>query len=288
MEQDVAFDVTESAVWSAPNTHHLKIGGFDLPVFICHYRPNTERRAYLEASGLEPNFVTDFDKEEIADQYTTTDDLGLRQAQDAIVGPILPTMHFNIMLANSKPGETLPTASIYNQIYDLADNPEWRAKAALKPTRSPAEISLFLKHIQALRWFASTEASWGLIAEDDIILKEDSLTRLGWLLEELSDSIDYVDLGGGANLRPDAAYRRLPHTRTRTFVIDPPSSRTTCAYLVNRRFASKVVAEDHDPVVPIDWYYNYLMWAHDARALWAEPPLFVHGSEQGFYKSNIR
>lgn len=270
-------------------TSYLSVGDFVLPVYVCHYHKNVERLAYIESLGLAANIVREFDKEQIQAHYESWDFDAHEAERRHAMRTILPTLQFNgHLLANIDRGQITPTNQVYNAIHAQMDDAAWVERQLARPRLRIAEISLFLKHMHALRGFAQTSCEWALVMEDDVIFRDDSLATLATLLAELPVDADYVDLGGGAGLKPETAFRRLPGKQLSTYLIDPPSSRTTCAYLISKRFARAILSRPVEPLLPIDFQFNFFMAEHGAKVLWLEPTLFIHGSEFGYYGSNLR
>ena len=41
-------------------------------------------------------------------------------------------------------------------------------------------------------------------------------------------------------------------------------------------------------IMPIDWQYNYLFKINNFKVAWSDPPAFIHGSQDIYYKSSIQ
>jgi GR25 family glycosyltransferase involved in LPS biosynthesis len=263
---------------------HMKYYNF----YICHYKKNVERLKYLNSLQMDFQLIADFDREEInMDEMIHPDHGEVLRGQ---LKQIQYVLKFNEHLAHaSKKNQQISAGQIYNSLYRSKEIDSWLNIVSANLSLRSAEVSLFLKHLQALKCFAaSSSTNWALIAEDDIVLKDDSLQRLDALVAVIPDPIDYIDVGGGAGLKSEPAFRLLSPEIEGLYLIDPPSSRTTCAYLVSRKFAEKILSTSHQPTMPIDWYLCYLMQLYSAKTCWVEPPIFIHGSEQGYYGSNLR
>jgi len=41
-------------------------------------------------------------------------------------------------------------------------------------------------------------------------------------------------------------------------------------------------------IMPTGWQFNYLFQKHNFKVSWAEPPAFIHGSQNESYQSTIQ
>jgi GR25 family glycosyltransferase involved in LPS biosynthesis len=257
-------------------------------IYICHYGKNLERLKYLDGLQIDFQLIRDFDPGEIkpAEANQPDDSRTLFEQLDRIKY----VLRFNGQLAlASQKNRRISPNQIYHSLQKSEDTGSWLNAVFAGLKLRPAETSLFLKHLAAWRSFGSSQSDhWALIAEDDVVFKDDSLQRLNELVAAIPGHVDYIDVGGGAGLKPEPAFGLLSPEIKGLYLIDPPASRTTCAYLINRKFAEKIASTSHPPLMPIDWYLNYLMQVHSAKVCWLEPPVFIHGSEQDYYGSNLR
>jgi GR25 family glycosyltransferase involved in LPS biosynthesis len=120
------------------------------------------------------------------------------------------------------------------------------------------------------------------VLEDDVVLREDSLEKLGDLIRCLPETWDYVDLAGGAGLY----IREEQPIAENLYRMDPPRCRTVCGYLITRRLCERVLQIDCPITMPIDWQLNSFLLTLQAQVLWAEPSIFIHGSERGYYTNS--
>jgi hypothetical protein len=95
-------------------------------------------------------------------------------------------------------------------------------------------VSVSLKHRAAWELIAKGTAEWCVLAEDDAIFRENSLEELLELVTTLPPDADYVDVAGGATLRPRIGNRQV---NGRFFEIDPPRDRTAAVPLSGARSA---------------------------------------------------
>lgn len=147
---------------------------------------------------------------------------------------------------------------------------------------SDGEISVILKHYYALSRIAQGNNSYGLIAEDDVVLKDNSKRLLYKSLEELKEvDGDYLDLAGGCGLRALG----LESSRNISN-IKPANTRTNACYVVSKHLATLLVESFLPFVHPIDWHLLYLLNYHNVdKCYWSIEEVFIHGSEYGRYSS---
>ena len=161
--------------------------------------------------------------------------------------------------------------------------------AAFTPGRmSVNNLSLNLKHIHAWRLLNQTEAQWGLVMEDDIIFKDDSVASIHNLFRVIPEEIDYIDIAGGCGLYPTGPrFKSMPIPSL--FYNLLPSTRTTCCYIINRRLSLRLIELNLPLIFPIDFQLNYAFSLLNPLVAWCSPELVIHGSEHGFYPtSNVR
>lgn len=149
-------------------------------------------------------------------------------------------------------------------------------------------LSLNLKHIRAWHLLSEGGTPWGLVMEDDIIFREGSIASILNLLEVIPDQIDYVDVAGGCGLHPNGS--RFRHLLVPGLYQDLlASTRTTCCYIISRRFAQKLLELRLPLLFPIDFQLNYAFSLVTPFVAWCSPELVIHGSEHGYYpSSNVR
>lgn len=159
------------------------------------------------------------------------------------------------------------------------------------------ETAVTAKHILAWQLFLETDAHHLLCCEDDLIFRDDSVTRLTGLLDSLAGrdaDLLYCDLAGGLEIEV-LDVGRLVETRTgdRT-VYRPPTTNTACAYLLSRglaaEFMRQITLRPKLRLVGIDWMMNAMFMDLvgrdvDASAIHFSPTLFGHGTFSNDYIS---
>lgn len=156
-----------------------------------------------------------------------------------------------------------------------------------------AEISLSMKHKYALGHFlVYSQKPYCLILEDDALIRESSLEVLDSLCNSPHTSVEdgtllYADLSLGCNMRISELAERGDSVYGQFHAYTPlyPSSRTTCAYLVNREMAVFFLSLFYDKyLAPIDIELMFAMTQArilkiNQKCIWIEPEVFSHGSE---------
>ncbi len=154
------------------------------------------------------------------------------------------------------------------------------------------EIVVTHKHIHALKQFLESGSEWALIAESDAIVLPDSHAKIQDLLNsklfQMPDFPVYVNLAGGLvldDLGVELAEWRELHLSSPT----PPSSNTSCAYLINRltavRAENTLLLYPHLQLLGVDWMWNEVLHDGQVTTLHHIPPLLQHGSLQGMTES---
>jgi len=247
--------------------------------FLIHYTKLSDRLenalSVLAEIGLSPEVVSCWDGDNlywINDGYSFSELLWLRH-----VIPVAP-----ILLANA--GNSIDPA-LEQVLHELINMPV-QARTMLPGWMHPrslskGEMSVLLKHYYAISRIALGEFTYGLIAEDDIVLHHSSRESFYQTYTEFCNlDGDYLDLAGGCGLvSTDTSYNYVS-------LISPPSTRTNACYLLSKRLA-KLIVEKFFPIsLPIDWHLLYLLNSIDVHGCyWSKQECFIHGSESGVYKS---
>jgi hypothetical protein len=255
------------------------------PFFILHYKKNLDRKTYLEralAGRIAPIWVEAMDQGEFALDQVYTFDAGLFFQQIMSIK--------DCMIAGTlKQGrmKDWPWTECVRLVRDLNLTAEqilkdhsWLAPQPL----SPGEVSLILKHRLAWEAIAAGESDYAIVAEDDVVLLDNSLEYLSVILKLLPPDFDYVDLAGGVGLFPARGDRVV---NAYFFEITPPRDRTSCCAIVRKRFAQRALGVDSRIVLGSDWMLTYLFDQIGAKVYWVDPLVFGHGSQMKIYRSNL-
>ena len=269
----------------------------------CFHEPNLSRKSILESHlqlfGASHNVVT----------VGNPDNPKARSLIDSIQQKLsyksgshdefVHVLVFNLLLSRAS---TLPDSRniLQRDLSKSANRLVAHAGAEIKWARPRplrlAEISLAMKHKYAMSLFlAQGVAEYCIILEDDAVVQEGTENILHSLIKHLDGYSSnayykYIDLGSGCNMNLSHINEAPSLQMGYTNLYSPlyPSSRTTCAYLVNRKMAQYFLKlYGYLYTAPIDleltFALNTLSQSISIRkhlqCLWAEPEIFVHGSE---------
>lgn len=149
---------------------------------------------------------------------------------------------------------------------------------------SPSELSCYHNHLAAFERIVASGKDFALVVEDDIVLLERSVPILRRTLQSQPRQWDVVDIVGGVNMAPRGG---MPAVNAMFYRVLPPRDRTSCGYLISRRFCIKVLEILREPVLPIDWAMSHAMARTQAVVYWSYPTAFVHGSKAGHYPETV-
>ncbi|MDD4600556.1 hypothetical protein SDC9_13774 [bioreactor metagenome] len=262
----------------------------DYAFFIMHYKKNIERRNYIFENFVTNDksirWITDYDREQIDDSL---DDLYCFNHDNwyEIVGQQLPILVAHRFGLNPNYRKT-PWTPLIRRIEEIIRQNTPEKVIQEFPQFMPRklktfEISLLLKHRAAFKDIVANHYKFGIILEDDFILKETSLTALKNLISCGITDWDFIDLAGGAELTPREQDKEvIPGL----FSMLPPRTRTTCGYMISNRLCREITNLDPPLTAPCDWELTYFLQRFQAKAFWTMPTLINHGSEMKFYQSN--
>jgi hypothetical protein len=255
------------------------------PFYILHYKKNLDRKAYLGralAGRIAPIYIEAMDQGEFPLEDVYRFDAGLFTEQ-------IKSIKDCMIAGTLKQGrlKDWAWADCVRLVANLNLTPEqtFRDHPWLKPQPlTPGEVSLILKHKLAWQYIASGESGYAIVAEDDLVLFDHSLSYLSRILASLPGDFDYIDLAGGAGLFPGRGDRVV----NRFFCeIAPPRDRTSCCAILSKSFVRKLLQADQQIVLGFDWMLTYLFNLTAAKVYWAEPLVFGHGSQMQVYRSNL-
>jgi hypothetical protein len=154
-----------------------------------------------------------------------------------------------------------------------------------------SQLELILMHIKAIKAGYDSNSPWILILEDDARISEKVKVDIESICKMYQkEKTILINLNSGANMH---------HTRSDPkpdqfgiYRVRPIGVRCTTSYLINRETAKKLLSlfEYHKPQdwLPIDVQIQIAVQKLKGKTYWQDPPIFIQGSEDGTYLSNLR
>jgi GR25 family glycosyltransferase involved in LPS biosynthesis len=156
---------------------------------------------------------------------------------------------------------------------------------------SPSEISLFCKHIEAIKQHYSCNSNNLLcVYEDDSVFCDYFIENLNIYLEQLKDERWDIFCGG------ECCNMHIPVTNPGQFVYDTRPQlkaaygRGTVFYIIHPRNVKKIIEYFEDCSIisePYDHWLNKFIWEYDLNTYWGEPVLVFQGSEKGLFNGSV-
>lgn len=141
-------------------------------------------------------------------------------------------------------------------------------------------FSLTLSHLNIYMDIIRNNYSTCLILEDDAVFSEDFLLELPQIVEE-SKHYDFSFLSDCCSLHKEKT--------SDIYLYESDTSRGGCGYLVTNNISFKNMMKNPMPITDvIDWHLNNIKKVNNLKYSWCEPPVIVQGTENNFYKSNLR
>jgi hypothetical protein len=147
-------------------------------------------------------------------------------------------------------------------------------------------------HMLAIKKGLESNTDWILVIEDDSIFEIADFKRVYQIAEHFNSAEPiWINLNDGAGLLRTKSDKLLNFEGL--FRVKPPAVRCSSAYLVSATFAKlflDLVNKWGLPDwLPIDYIFHVAMRRiKGVKTFWQEPPIFLQGSENGFYKSGLR
>jgi hypothetical protein len=144
---------------------------------------------------------------------------------------------------------------------------------------NPSQICITIEHIETYRDIVNNsinENDWYLILEDDAVFCNDFIDLLNKYLENVPKDAEYLDISDYFTINSlDMWVRNY-------------STRTNCAYLINKKTCSKLL----QTIIPfekaIDHELNKQFELHDIKTYWSNVSLVHHGSGSNYIPSYIQ
>lgn len=286
-------------------------------IYICHHKPNANRLSYLKkALSLSPFSVRFVTVGLPGDENRRFNQI--KQDVDSLSHIYSDICHVSadIFAACQEAvahNQGLLDVEIYTKSLIALRYSGWPNKdcihflpAWLRSRKlSNSEISINLKHRYALsKLLQCQHEDSAIIVEDDIIFHSDSFSLLRSIVNKVQSlSLHcagpvYIDIGGGCGLHAHGVeyvhctHNHIPSVRNQRIKLTQPvlpTSRTMCAYIVNKKFAEAFFKLLPSPCAPIDFEITYCMnMMKSILCFWLDPPIVGHGSQNGSYTRSIQ
>lgn len=150
------------------------------------------------------------------------------------------------------------------------------------PMLTVAEISVYLKHLEAFRHIGGHEEARGFVIEDDAVFPADFAATFDLYRSSLNVPFDLVFFGAcAAVVEPPAegGPRFVEQHRTRSM----------SGYLITSSAARRLLAAlAGQPILqPIDHAVTRILREGGYNVLWSQPPLILNGSETGRFRHSL-
>ena len=132
-----------------------------------------------------------------------------------------------------------------------------------------AQICITIEHIETYRHIVNTSLNdndWHLILEDDAIFCKNFLEHLNHYMNNIPDNAEYLDICDYFTINSSNMWERNNFTRT------------TCAYLINKKTCEKILKTIIPFEKAIDHELNKQFQIHDIKTYWSNKSLIHHGS----------
>jgi hypothetical protein len=143
---------------------------------------------------------------------------------------------------------------------------------------NPSQVCITIEHIETYREIIKNSINdndWYLILEDDAIFYDNFIENINTILEDIPDDAEYLDISDYFTIESNNLWEKK-HT-----------TRTTCAYLINKKTCEKLLTT----IIPfnkaIDHELNTQFQIHDMKVYWSSKSLVNHGSGNVYRGSYI-
>lgn len=153
-----------------------------------------------------------------------------------------------------------------------------------------SELSCSIKHLEALKQIEMNNYEFSLILEDDVIpTKQNFIENINYLIEKKSNwDVLFIGQGIGKKFKNEKiGYRRfLPFKKI--FKMNHPATNCLEAYIIKKESISKIL-EDLIPInLVIDWELAFQFFKKEMKIYWSKDNIFIQGSKNNVYKSELR
>lgn len=146
---------------------------------------------------------------------------------------------------------------------------------------NPAQICITIAHLEIYKQIIKSGYTNCLILEDDALLHEDFGNKLELYMKHLPHDYNLAFINDGCNLHasnivPDTLWYRANSTRT------------CCAYIINKHTCELLLKKSIPFTKAIDWELNIQIIANNLIVYWAEPTLVHDGSGSVYGNSYVQ
>tara|TARA_B100001996_G_scaffold373288_1_gene350619 strand:- start:770 stop:1468 length:699 start_codon:yes stop_codon:yes gene_type:complete len=226
-------------------------------IYVIHYSKLIERKKYIESIfenlDFDYEFVESFDKEDLNEK------------------------NISYFYNDNK--------EIYDEKVKLWDK---RSKSYYKLT--DPEISVSIKHLEALKKIEKNKYEFGIILEDDVIPKYvDFILEVENLIKSYKKwDVLFIGEGMGESYRDSKIGIRRFIPFKQIFKIKHPATNCLEAYIVKKSSINKIL-EDLIPInLVIDWELAYQFFLKNLNIYWSKKIIFNQGSKNNIYRSELR
>jgi len=159
-----------------------------------------------------------------------------------------------------------------------------------------SEVCNSLSHIYALHYMINYDIEFGLVLEDDVILKNDFFIKFDEYFDQTPKDFDLIFLGSSFSpqiLDSVGCDNNKPAIKIQNdvFVYEKfrnPKTRCVDAYILKNSACKKLKKITNEISLPYDFDLAYFIKELDLKVYWWEPGLVFQGSQAGYYGSSIR
>lgn len=173
-----------------------------------------------------------------------------------------------------------------------------------------SNASLICKHLEAYKRIVDENLDYGLILEDDVVLKDDFTDKIEDYYKQLPENWDILFVGDGFKGGLRVPQRVIDELGGNVFLKDnngtsakmrsetgwpvcAGSTRCSDSYLIKKETAQRILnyvnnirtTKRHKITHPSDLWMNGLFKNLNFKVYWAEPTLSTQGTENGLFKS---
>jgi GR25 family glycosyltransferase involved in LPS biosynthesis len=188
--------------------------------------------------------------------------------------------------------------TIFVESYDREELTEKETSLFNTNLVSPREISIFMKHLTALRHAYKNNFPYILIMEDDCLFDNKFSSYLSTYIKQLPENWDMLFLGDAFNFhmsKEDIIAQCMnldnenKHTNVFKKCLHPTktqgggSSKTADCILYSRKCIERILTEldldNYSICYAYDWFLNYVSRVYNMNVYWCEPTIVKHGSQ---------